>query len=680
MGIKRNIKNFFRRIRKVNKLEKEFLQTNNKTLESIKREVLYFNCVDNPIVSIIIPFYNQEIFTWNCLHYLHKNLNNNYPYEIILIDDNSSEAYDFSLANGINLIKNNTNLGFLKNINKGITAAKGEYIYILNNDTEVQESFLDELFYVFENHKNVGAVGSMLLNSNNTLQEAGSVFLKDFNIHQVVRRRKPYYPEVNYIYRVDYCSGCSLLFKKYKDDGITLNLLDETFAPAYFEETDFCFDLKYNQNKNVYFTPFSKVLHYNGVSYNGKENSSDESIKRKEELFKVNQEKFWNKWKKQIEAIKATNVEDRIIELCNNKSIVFVTGVIPEHDKDSGSNRLKEIIAAFINNGYHTTLVVENTYHTNEYISFYQRMGVNVFFEYKKYKDFSKFLLKNDPNANLVWYYGPDTFKKSYSKFNAILKNAKHIFDMVDIHHLRYQRAIELEPKRLSYKKKYRRYKSIETKFVKNADYVIAISDAEKKFMTEFCSESKLITVSNIHYPKIKKNNLNPFSQRQDLIFIGSTHHPNLNAIYFLYNEIMPILWKTLPEIKVNVIGNINEVIQDIKDERFIFKGFVSDIEPFFNNSKLMVAPLQIGAGVKGKIGQAFEYYLPVVTTTIGAEGMFLKDEENVIIADNPIGFAEAIAKVYKDEVIWNKLSQSSEKSLYPFSVEKVNEIIKENF
>lgn len=680
MGIKRNIKNFFRRIRKVTKLEKEFLSTEHKKLESINKKKLIFNCVDKPLVSIIIPFYNQEIFTWNCLYYLHKNLSDKYPYEIILIDDNSSETYDFSNAKGINIIKNETNLGFLKNINKGIINAKGKYIYILNNDTEVQESFLDELFYVFETKKNVGAVGSMLLNPNNTLQEAGSVFLKDFNIHQVVRKRKLYYPEVNYIYKVDYCSGCSLLFKKYKDDGKTLNLLDERFAPAYFEETDFCFDLKYNQNKNVYFTPFSKVLHYNGVSYNGKENSSNESIKRKEELFKINKEKFWNKWKEQIASIKATNVEERIVELCDNKSIVFVSGIIPEHDKDSGSNRLKEIIASFINNGYHTTLVVENTYHTNKYINFYQRMGVNVFYEYKKYKDFSKFLLKNIPSTNLVWYYGPDTFIKSYAKLKNILKKAKHVYDMVDIHHLRYERAIELEPKRLSFRKKYRRYKKIETKFVKNADYVIAISDAEKDFMKDFYLENKLITVSNIHYPKIKKDLIKPFSERKDIIFIGSTHHPNLNAIYFLYNEIMPFLWDILPEIKVNVIGNINEAVHDINDDRFVFHGFVPDVEFLFNNSKLMVAPLQIGAGVKGKIGQAFEYYLPVVTTTIGAEGMFLKNEENVLIADNPKDFAESIIKVYNDENTWNKLSNNSENSLYPFSIEKVNDIIKENF
>nr|WP_278009313.1 hypothetical protein [Flavobacterium gyeonganense] len=137
------------------------------------------------------------------------------------------------------------------------------------------------MFYVFENYKNVGAVGSKLLNANGTLQEAGSVILQNFKIHQVVRKKHPKDSEINYIYQVDYCSGCSLLFKKFKDDGATLNLLDEIFVPAYFEETDFCFDLKYNQNKYIYYTPFSEVLHYNGISYNGKKNQMKSHYKKR---------------------------------------------------------------------------------------------------------------------------------------------------------------------------------------------------------------------------------------------------------------------------------------------------------------------------------------------------------------------------------------------------------------
>jgi GT2 family glycosyltransferase len=679
MKLKKKISLFFRRRRKVKQLEDKLKNIQPKELKSIDRSPISFKSSENPKVSIIIPFYNQEIYTWNCLQYLHKNLTDNYPYEIILIDDNSSEKYDFTNASGINIIKNETNLGFLKNINKGINASKGEYIYLLNNDTEVYENFLDELFYVFENHKNVGAVGSMLLNPDQTLQEAGCVFMKDFTIHQIVRNRKPFYPEVNYIRKVDYCSGCSLLFKKHKDNG-EVNLFDEQFAPAYFEETDLCFDLKYNQNKNIYYTPFSKVLHFNGITYNDKSKQNQESNNRKEILFKTNQKKFYDKWNQQINSIQAECVEDRILEINNNKSILFINDTVPEFDRDSGSNRLKEIMNVFVEKGYNVAFVSKDIFIWQAYLEVYQRMGINIFYEHLQYKDYKYFISKYCANANYVWIYGPNSFKNYYEKIKPLFSNAKFIYDMVDIHHLRFKRASEINKEDKRNFKNYLAYKKIELEAAKVSDYTITISDDEKEFMKTFCDEKQLITISNIHYPKVKQNEINPFDRRNDILFIGSTHHPNVDAIHFLYNNIMPIVWKSYPKMKVNIIGNINTVVKNITDERFIFHGFVSDIEPLFNNAKLMVAPLLIGAGVKGKIGQAFEYYLPVVTTTIGAEGMFLKDEENVLIADQPTDFANSILKLYTDEVIWKKLSLNSEKSLYPFSVEKVNDVIHENF
>ena len=678
MNLKKEIRLFFRRRRKVKQLENKFKKIQPKQLVNIDRTPIIFNSSENPKVSIIIPFYNQEIYTWNCLQYLRKNLTENYPFEIILIDDNSSEKYDFTNVSGIKIIKNETNLGFLKNINKGIKVSSGEYVYLLNNDTEVYENFLEELFYVFENHKNVGAVGSMLLNPDQTLQEAGSVFMKDFTIHQIVRNRKPFYPEVNYIRKVDYCSGCSLLFKKHKDNG-ELNLFDEQFAPAYFEETDLCFDLKYNQNKNIYYTPFSKVLHYNGITYNDKSKQNQESNNRKEILFKTNQKKFYDKWNKQINSIEAECVEDRILEINNNKSIVFFHDSVPEFDKDSGSNRLKEIMKIFVEKGFHVSFISKEVFNENEYIAFYQKLGINVFYEFLPNKDFSYFIKKFCKNSNYVWLYGPDTFNRYYKKIKTLFSNAKYIYDMVDIHHLRYQRALEFDLNNKNLRRETNKYKEIEIEASNTSDFIITISDAEKDYMKSFVSEDKMITISNIHYPKINKTKIPLFEDRKDLVFIGSTHHPNIDALNMLYNEIMPLVWRVMPDIKVNVIGNISSVIA-IQDPKIVMYGYVADIEDLFLNSKLMVAPLLIGAGVKGKIGQAFEYYLPVVTTTIGAEGMFLKDNENVLIADSAKDFANSIIKLYTDEILWNKLSNNSEESLYPFSIEKVNEVINENF
>jgi O-antigen biosynthesis protein len=361
------------------------------------------------------------------------------------------------------------------------------------------------------------------------------------------------------------------------------------------------------------------------------------------------------------------------------KTIVFVNGGMPTHDKDSGSNRLKEIILAFKEEKFNCIICTKNAYRTNSYIQFYSDLGVIVYVETNKYSNYFEFI-KAIPKVDYLWYYSPDTLKDNFKKISRIVPKAKSIFDMVDIHFLRYKRAIQLEPTRISLRKKYKKYFEIETKLARKVDYVIAISDIEKEIMKDYFAADKLITISNIHYPKIEKDKTLCFENRNDLLFIGSTHSPNIDALYYLYNEIMPIVWKSNSGIKVNVIGNVNEKINDISHPNFIFQGFVPDIVDFFISSKMMIAPLRYGAGVKGKIGQAFEYYLPVITTSIGAEGMKLVNKKNALIDDTKEDFAKAIINLYSDKELWIKLQGNSEDSLSSFSIENLNKIINQYF
>jgi O-antigen biosynthesis protein len=75
-----------------------------------------------------------------------------------------------------------------------------------------------------------------------------------------------------------------------------------------------------------------------------------------------------------------------------------------------------------------------------------------------------------------------------------------------------------------------------------------------------------------------------------------------------------------------------------------------------------MVAPLRFGAGVKGKLGTSFSYGLPVVSTSIGAEGMYIEDERDLLIADTPQAFADAVARLYTDAALWQRLAEAGRK------------------
>ena len=382
---------------------------------------------------------------------------------------------------------------------------------------------------------------------------------------------------------------------------------------------------------------------------------------------------------KRKEKLKILNTQE-IINITSfdpsKKTILFASRDIPSHDKDSGSNRLKEIILIYKKLGFNCILFSPHIFEDDPYVKFYKEHGVIVFTENNKYKSLYEFL--NDfKKVDFVWFNGPLALNLFYRKIKNILPAAKFIYDMVDIHFLRYKRAIEIEPNRISLKKNYKLFYRLETVVAPQLDYIIAISDKEKEIMRKYADERKILTISNIHYPKIDVSERNNFASSRGIVFIGSIHEPNIDSVKFLYEKIMPLVWKENPELEVNVIGNVADKLDLKLYPKFKFLGFVESIEQHFMTSKLMVAPLRFGAGVKGKIGQAFEYFLPVVTTDIGAEGMQLVNKKNVLIANDEKSFAEAIIQLNNDETLWNTLSENSVDSLHPFSTEAVNETLK---
>lgn len=370
----------------------------------------------------------------------------------------------------------------------------------------------------------------------------------------------------------------------------------------------------------------------------------------------------------------------------NKKTILIVDSQIPTFDQDSASNRLTEI-AKFLAKYYNVYLVdwrkaIPNL-ESKKYIENLNNHGVTVYAPYldkfglmKGKKHFINQLL---PKLDFVWCHRPELFEYYLDFFRKKAPQAKIIYDMVDIHYLRMERGLEIkyDKKRA---KEVEHYKYIETELCKKADKIAVISEKEKEFMKSFVDESQLFTVSNVHNLKVKPESMPPFESRDGIFFIGTfLHDPNVDAVEVLHQKIMPLVWEKLPDLKITIIGSeAPEFIQKMNSEKFKIAGFVEDITPYYENCFASVSPLRFGAGVKGKIGQALEYTLPVLTTEIGAEGMFLEDGITALIAGNDDyqKFADNIVKICTQKEIWETLHNNSEKAIFPFSIEAQKEEI----
>ncbi|CAM4148173.1 glycosyltransferase [Flavobacterium weaverense] len=152
-------------------------------------------------------------------------------------------------------------------------------------------------------------------------------------------------------------------------------------------------------------------------------------------------------------------------------------------------------------------------------------------------------------------------------------------------------------------------------------------------------------------------NKLPSFEDRKDFVFIGNfLHEPNWNAVQYLKDTIWPQIRKFLPQANLNIYGAYpsQKVLQlNNTREGFLIKGRAEDANEVVKNARIVLAPLRIGAGIKGKLLEAMQWGTPSVTTSIGAESMQGELNWNGFVENNPEAFANKAVQLYQDEKLW---------------------------
>jgi glycosyltransferase involved in cell wall biosynthesis len=189
-------------------------------------------------------------------------------------------------------------------------------------------------------------------------------------------------------------------------------------------------------------------------------------------------------------------------------------------------------------------------------------------------------------------------------------------------------------------------------------DVTWVVSPYELEVLAREVPQATVMIQTNIHYPVERAV---PYEMRAGIMFVGGYRHPpNVDAALFYCREIVPRLRERLPGVVSYLIGsNPPPAVEKLAGEGIEVLGYVPEIEPWFDKSRLSVSPLRYGAGVKGKINHSMSRGLPVVATAVSVEGMHLVEGEEVLVADDPDAFADAIARLYRDESLWNRLSQA---------------------
>ena len=429
--------------------------------------------------------------------------------------------------------------------------------------------------------------------------------------------------------------------------------------------------------------PRSKVVHFEGISNGTDVNGT--GLKR----YQVeNAKKFKEKW---AEELKSQCVNDgnpnpfRARERSQGKKIILVVDhYVPTFDKDAGSKATYLYMKMFQKKGFVVKFLGDNFLHEEPYTTALEQLGIEVLYGDWYAAGIWDWLKKNG-NEIAVAYLNRPHIATKYVDFIKDYTKIKVIYFGHDLHFLRLSREYELDGK-IETKREADYWKSMEFSMMYKADMSYYPSFVEIDVIHSIDASIRAKAISLYVYDTFKEKLNEDFEKREGLLFVGGfAHPPNADAVLWFAREIFPAIRGELPDVNFYVVGS--KVTDEIKaleqpGNGIVIKGFVSDeeLERLYATCRVVVVPLRYGAGVKGKVLEALYNGAPVITTSIGAEGIPFVDQA-LKIEDTAQGFAAATTALYQDPEACRRMSRDTQEYMKKyFSLDSAWETIREDF
>ncbi len=603
---------------------------------------------DSPVASIVIPVHGQWPHTLACLRAIAAH-RPGCAIEVIVADDASPDATASHLPGvaGLVVVTRAVNGGFIDACNEGAARARGEYLVFLNNDTVPQPGWLDALLDTFRLHPDTGLAGAQLLYPDGRLQEAGGLVFADGSAWNYGRFESPDDPRFAYVRATDYVSGAAAaipaaLFRQ-------VGGFDRRYAPAYYEDTDLAFAVR-EAGRVVRYQPAARVVHDEGATAGSDPEAGTKAWQvRNRAVFAAHR----------AQALRshpaAGDVPSPASLHRGQRQVLVIDGATPRPDRDSASLRLVNLMRLLQAEGAHVAFLPADLAHAGRHTADLQALGIEAW-----YAPFagrlSQWLREHGPRFDVVMVSRHHVLRELLPLLRRAAPRARIVFDSVDLHFLRERRTALLAGDS-ALARAADTTRVLELEMVRDSDVTVVVSEDEAAVLAREAPGARVEVLSNVH--AVAGAGL-PFAQRRDIVFVGGFRHPpNVDAVRWFCEEVFPRVRAQLPGVRFHCIGEgpPDAIARLARDEGVLVHGYIADLAPYMDGCRIAVAPLRVGAGVKGKINLSMAHGQPVVATPVAAEGMHLRDGHDVLLAADAAEFADAIARLYRDAPLWSTLA-----------------------
>jgi GT2 family glycosyltransferase/glycosyltransferase involved in cell wall biosynthesis len=626
---------------------KRFLESGSK---------LDFYQGNNCELSIVLVLFNQAPLTLMCLKSLLKN--SDIKFDLVIVDNNSTDETPALLEKlqGVEIIRNSENMGFVKAVNQASRVVQSPYMLLLNNDALIESGALSNAMNSIKADRSVGAVGAKIKLLDGSLQEAGSIIWSDGTCIGYGRGCDPNDACYQYARYVDYCSGAFLLVRH--DLFQSLGGFDEDFAPAYYEETDFCIRLR-ERGFKVLYQPRSEIIHYEFASSGGYAAAS--------ELLLANRKKFISKHASFLKA-QFENGPDNILPARNANrfpNILVVDDRVPYPSLGSGYPRSAQLLGELSQLDINISFLPLN-FPSDDWDTVYQDVpdSIEVLLDIGR-EGLSSFLDERRGYYNFILV----SRDHNMDYFNSIIRSKPGLIDGVQIV---YDAEAVAAPREIMRRRLLgevvsesdeRKAIKAELNLAKDADRVIAVSEREAKYFRE-CGFKN---VSVLGHQLFIKEHLEDLNERNGLLFVGALRDegsPNVDSLNWFVNFVLPLIESEIPNIGLTVVGdNSAPSLRHLRKNNIVFTGRLESIDCLYSKSRVFIAPTRFAAGIPHKVHEAASHGIPCVVTSLLASQLGWKNESELLVADQPQLFAQHCIKLLKDDRLWmeirNKALQS---------------------